>query len=61
MWAVPSGSGTTNMFAVANVNGTWWLAMSVQTSGVAGPLVNLIPNVTNMSVLYGRGGQYRRR
>jgi type IV pilus assembly protein PilW len=43
----------TNMFAVANVNGTWWLQCQSQTSGAAGPLVNLIPNVTNMTVLYG--------
>jgi type IV pilus assembly protein PilW len=49
----PAGVWYTNMFAVANVGGTWWLQCQSQTSGAAGPLVNLIPNVTNMSVLYG--------
>jgi len=47
------GSGTQTCSRWPNVNGTWWLQCQSQTSGVAGPLVNLIPNVTNMSVLYG--------
>jgi type IV pilus assembly protein PilW len=49
----PPGVWYTDMFAVANVSGTWWLQCQSQTSGVAGPLVNLIPNVTNITVLYG--------
>jgi type IV pilus assembly protein PilW len=49
----PDGVWYTDMFAVANVGGTWWLQCQSQTSGVAGPLVNLIPNVTNITVLYG--------
>ncbi len=45
----------TNVFQVVNVNGTWWLQCQVQTNGNTGTLltVNLIPNVTNISVLYG--------
>ena len=49
----PPGVWYTDMFVVANVSGTWWLQCQSQTSGVAGPIVNLIPNVTNMTVLYG--------
>ncbi|HEY6454451.1 MAG TPA: PilW family protein [Steroidobacteraceae bacterium] len=48
----PGGVWYTNLFQVAQVGGTWWLQCQSQTSGAAGPLVNLIPNVTNMSVLY---------
>ncbi len=49
----PPGVWYTDMFVVAKVSGTWWLQCQSQTSGVAGPIVNLIPNVTNMTVLYG--------
>jgi type IV pilus assembly protein PilW len=49
----PPGVWYTNMFAVANVGGTWWLQCKSQTSGAALLTVNLIPNVTNISVLYG--------
>jgi type IV pilus assembly protein PilW len=50
----------TNVFSVAMVNGTWWLQCQVRPNNngapqaVTGP-VNLIPNVTNISVLYGVG------
>jgi len=44
----------TNVFLVGTVNGTSWLQCQVRTSGAGTVLtVNLIPNVTNMSVLYG--------
>jgi type IV pilus assembly protein PilW len=49
----PAGVWYTNMFAVANVAGTSWLQCQSQTSGAALLVVNLIPNVTNISVLYG--------
>jgi type IV pilus assembly protein PilW len=51
----PAGVWYTNLFAVGLVNGTSWLQCQSQTSGTAGPLVNLIPNVTKISVLYGMG------
>jgi type IV pilus assembly protein PilW len=48
-----------NVFQVANVNGTWWLQCVGQTNnnGTVGGLVtvNLIPNVTQISILYGVG------
>ena len=44
----------TNAFAIGTVNGTSWLQCQVRTSGAGTPLViNLIPNVTQISVLYG--------
>ena len=45
----------TDMFTVGLVNGTSWLQCQSQTGGAAGTLlvINLIPNVTNISVLYG--------
>jgi type IV pilus assembly protein PilW len=44
----------TNAFLVGTVNGTPWLQCQVQTSGSGAVLtVNLIPNVTDISVLYG--------
>jgi len=44
----------TNVFTVGTVNGTKWLQCQVRTSGAGTVLtVNLIPNVTNISVLYG--------
>ena len=47
----------TNVFSVANVNGTSYLQCKVRSNnnGTAGAVqtVNLIPNVINMSVLYG--------
>jgi type IV pilus assembly protein PilW len=52
-----TGSDTvwyTNAFAVGLVNGTPWLQCQVQTSGTGAILtINLIPNVTNITVLYG--------
>jgi type IV pilus assembly protein PilW len=49
----------TNVFLVAQVNGTWWLQCQTRTdnNGTLGTVltVNLIPNVTNISVLYGVG------
>jgi type IV pilus assembly protein PilW len=43
-----------NVFAVGTVGTTSWLQCQVRTSGTGTILtVNLIPNVTNMSVLYG--------
>jgi type IV pilus assembly protein PilW len=48
-----------NVFLVAQVNGTWWLQCQsrVNNNGTLGTVltVNLIPNVTNISVLYGVG------
>jgi len=48
-----------NVFQVATVNGTPWLQCVVQSNnnGTVGGVVtvNLIPNVTNISVLYGVG------
>jgi type IV pilus assembly protein PilW len=50
----PSGIWYTNLFAVGLVNGTSWLQCQTQTSGGGTVLVvNLIPNVTNITVLYG--------
>ncbi|HEY1898542.1 MAG TPA: PilW family protein [Steroidobacteraceae bacterium] len=44
----------TNVFLVGTVNGTPWLQCQVRTSGAGTVLtVNLIPNVTQISVLYG--------
>jgi type IV pilus assembly protein PilW len=43
----------TNIFQIGTVNGTRWLQCQVQANGVPTQLVNLIPNVTNISVLYG--------
>jgi type IV pilus assembly protein PilW len=52
----PSGVWYTNLFAVGVINGTSWLQCQTQTSGGGTVLVvNLIPNVTNISVLYGVG------
>jgi type IV pilus assembly protein PilW len=52
----PAGLWYTNLFAVGLVNGTSWLQCQTQTSGAGTVLVvNLIPNVTNISVLYGVG------
>ena len=48
----PANVWYTDMFVVANVGGTSWLQCQSQISGVAGPLVNLIPNVTKLAVLY---------
>jgi type IV pilus assembly protein PilW len=50
----------TNVFLVAQAaNGTWWLQCQTRTdnNGTLSAVltVNLIPNVTNMSVLYGVG------
>jgi type IV pilus assembly protein PilW len=50
----------TNVFLVAqDANGTWWLQCQTRTdnNGTFGTVltVNLIPNVTQMSVLYGVG------
>jgi type IV pilus assembly protein PilW len=50
----------TNVFSVAMVNGTPWLQCQVRgnnngTALAAAPTVNLIPNVTSISVLYGVG------
>ena len=47
----------TQVFQVATVSGTSWLQCIVRTSGTAATTLtlNLIPNVTNMSVLYGVG------
>jgi type IV pilus assembly protein PilW len=44
----------TNAFQIQLVNGVSWLQCASRTSGAGGVLtVNLIPNVTNMQVLYG--------
>jgi type IV pilus assembly protein PilW len=44
----------TNVFQVGTVNNTKWLQCQVRSSGTGTALVvNLIPNVTNISVLYG--------
>jgi type IV pilus assembly protein PilW len=44
----------TNVFRVATVNGTKWLQCQTRSSGAGTVLtVNLIPNVTSISVLYG--------
>ena len=52
-----TGSATvwyTNAFLVGTVNGTPWLQCQVQTSGTGAVLtINLIPDVTDMTVLYG--------
>lgn len=49
----------TNVFSVANVNGTFWLQCQARGNNNGAPgtpqTVNLIPNVTNISVLYGLG------
>jgi type IV pilus assembly protein PilW len=49
----------TNVFSVALVNGTYWLQCQVRSNNngtlTVTPTVNLIPNVTNISVLYGVG------
>jgi type IV pilus assembly protein PilW len=49
----------TNVFSVVNVNGTPWLQCQARSNnnGAAGTpqTVNLIPNVTKISVLYGLG------
>jgi type IV pilus assembly protein PilW len=46
----------TNVFRIATVSGTKWLQCRVRSSGTGVLLtVNLIPNVTNISVLYGVG------
>jgi type IV pilus assembly protein PilW len=52
-----SGVWYTNLFAVGLVNGTSWLQCQSQTSGAAASLlvINLIPNVTNITVMYGVG------
>jgi type IV pilus assembly protein PilW len=44
----------TNAFTIGTVNGTSWLQCLVRTSGTGSTLtINLIPNVTQVSVLYG--------
>ncbi|HTY94288.1 MAG TPA: PilW family protein [Steroidobacteraceae bacterium] len=44
----------TNVFKVGTVNGTKWLQCQVRSSGAGTVItVNLIPNVTSISVLYG--------
>jgi type IV pilus assembly protein PilW len=44
----------TNAFQVALVSGTNWLQCQTRTSNAGAVLtINLVPNVTNMSVLYG--------
>jgi type IV pilus assembly protein PilW len=44
----------TNVFQIGTVNGTKWLQCRARTSGAGAILtINLIPNVTNISVLYG--------
>jgi type IV pilus assembly protein PilW len=44
----------TNAFQIGTVNGTSWLQCLVRTSGAGNILtINLIPNVTLLSVLYG--------
>lgn len=54
-----SGSGSTtvwysNAFLVGTVGSTSWLQCQVRTSGAGAVLtINLIPNVTNLTVLYG--------
>ncbi len=54
-----SGSGSTtvwysNAFLVGTVSSTSWLQCQVRTSGAGAVLtINLIPNVTNLTVLYG--------
>jgi type IV pilus assembly protein PilW len=50
----------TNVFSVATVNGTSWLQCQVRANNNGAPsgttqTVNLIPNVTSMTVLYGVG------
>ncbi len=44
----------TNAFTIGTVNGTSWLQCLVRTSGGGNTTtINLIPNVTNITVLYG--------
>jgi type IV pilus assembly protein PilW len=44
----------TNVFTLGTVNGTKWLQCQTRTSGAGAILtVNLIPNVSNIQVLYG--------
>ena len=50
----------TNLFQVANVGGTYWLQCLARSDTNGAPsgtvyTLNLVPNVTNMSVLYGVG------
>jgi type IV pilus assembly protein PilW len=46
----------TNVFRIRTVNGAQWLTCETRTSGTGPRLqINLIPNVTNISVLYGVG------
>jgi type IV pilus assembly protein PilW len=46
----------TNAFQVGLVNGTYWLQCQTRTSNAGSILtINLVPNVTNMSVMYGVG------
>jgi type IV pilus assembly protein PilW len=46
----------TNVFRIRTVNSTQWLTCETRTSGAGTRLqVNLIPNVTKISVLYGIG------
>ena len=49
-----TGVWYTNAFKVGTVNGTSWLQCLTRTSGAGGVLtINLIPNVTQIAVLYG--------
>ncbi|HEV2704003.1 MAG TPA: PilW family protein [Steroidobacteraceae bacterium] len=43
----------TNVFKIGTVNGTSWLQCQATTSGANPVVINLIPNVTQISVLYG--------
>jgi type IV pilus assembly protein PilW len=43
----------TNIFQIGTYHGAQWLQCQVQASGTPTVLVNLIPNVTQISVLYG--------
>jgi type IV pilus assembly protein PilW len=58
-YAAPNPFSYFNVFQVATVNGTSWLQCLVRSNnnGTLGTAytVNLIPNVTNISVLYGVG------